>query len=78
MKMAKKDKLEIHWLTKPQEHDYPSACSYLSLIYDEKTSAAFVAELKKAAIVEFKAKDIFRASNLSQLYSLSWSELLER
>lgn len=43
MKMAKKDKLEIHWLTKPQEHDYPSACSYLSLIYDEKTSAAFVA-----------------------------------
>lgn len=67
MQMAKKDKLEIHWLTKPQEHDYPSAYSYLSLIYDEKTSAAFVTELKKAAIVEFKAKDIFRASNLSQL-----------
>jgi disulfide oxidoreductase YuzD len=67
MKMAKKDKLEIHWLTKPQEHDYPSACSYLSLIYDEKTSAGFIAELKKSAIVEFKAKDIFRASNLSQL-----------
>ncbi len=65
--MPKKDKVEVHWLTKPQEHDYPAAESYLSLIYDNKTSAAFVAELKKSVLVEFKAKDIFRASNLSLL-----------
>ena len=65
--MPKKDKVEVHWLTKPQEHDYPAAESYLSLIYDDKTSSAFVAELKKSVLVEFKAKDIFRASNLSLL-----------
>ena len=65
--MPKKDKVEVHWLTKPQEHDYPAAESYLSLIYDNKTSAAFVAELKKSVLVEFKAKDIFRASTLSLL-----------
>ena len=65
--MPKKDKVEVYWLTKPQEHDYPAAESYLSLIYDNKTSAAFVAELKKSVLVEFKAKDIFRASSLSLL-----------
>ena len=65
--MPKKDKVEVHWLNKPQEHDYPAAESYLNLIYDNKTSAAFVAELKKSVLVEFKAKDIFRASNLSLL-----------
>lgn len=65
--MAKNDKVEIHWFNKPQDHDYPSAASYLSLIYDEKTSAAFVTKLKDAPLVEFKAKDIFRASNTSLL-----------
>jgi len=65
--MTKKDKLTIHWLNKPQEHNYPAAASYLSLIYDEKTSNDLVAKLKKATLVEFKAKDIFRASNLSLL-----------
>jgi disulfide oxidoreductase YuzD len=65
--MAKNDKVEIHWLNKPQDHDYPSAASYLSLIYDEKTSAAFVAKLQDAPLVEFKAKDIFRASNTDPL-----------
>jgi hypothetical protein len=65
--MAKKDKLEIHWLNKPQEHDYPAASSYLSLIYDDKSAASFVVKFKDAPLVEFKAKDIFRASNLSLL-----------
>jgi hypothetical protein len=65
--MPKKDKLEVHWLNKPQEHDYPAAESFLNLIYDNKTSAAFVTELKKSLLIEFKAKDIFRASNLSNL-----------
>lgn len=65
--MPKKEKVEIHWLNKLQEHDYPAAQSYLSLIYDEKSSAQLVAALKLAPIVEFKAKDIFRASKLSLL-----------
>lgn len=65
--MAKKDKIEIHWLNKPQEHDYPAASSYLSLIYDDKNATSFVVKLKDAPLVEFKAKDIFRSSSLSLL-----------
>ncbi|MDO9310503.1 MAG: hypothetical protein Q7T85_02280, partial [Nitrosomonas sp.] len=36
-------------------------------IYDEKTAIRYVDNLKQAKISEFKAKDIFRASNLSLL-----------
>ena len=57
----------IQWLPEPEDHDYPAAESYLSIIYDEKTTAAFVAKLKKAPVSKFKAKDIFRASSLSLL-----------
>ena len=58
---------QIQWLPEPEDHDYPAAESYLSIIYDEKTAAAFVAKLKKAQVSKFKAKDIFRASALSLL-----------
>ena len=60
-------KVEIKWLGKPEEHDYPSALSYLTLIYDEQTATTYVNKLKRASISEFKAKDIFRASGLSLL-----------
>lgn len=59
--------LKIKWLSQPEEHDYPAALSYLTLIYDAKTAASFVGKLKKAPLSEFKAKDIFRASRLSLL-----------
>lgn len=59
--------LKIKWLSKPEEHDYPAALSYLTLIYDAKTAASLVGKLKKSPILEFKAKDIFRASRLSLL-----------
>lgn len=58
---------QIQWLPGPEDHDYPAAESYLSITYDEKTSADFVAKLKNAPISKFKAKDIFRASGLSLL-----------
>src|SRR6516164_3811142 len=61
------EQTEIQWLPEPEDHDYPAAESYLSIIYDEKTAAAFVAKLKKAPVSKFKAKDIFRASSLSLL-----------
>jgi len=61
------DKVEIKWLGKPEEHDYPAALSYLALIYDEQKAAIYVKKLKRAPISEFKAKDIFRASGLSLL-----------
>ena len=60
-------KVEIKWLREPEEHDYPSALSYLCLLYDEQTATAHVDKLKRAAMAKFKAKDIFRASGLSLL-----------
>ena len=64
--MAKR-KIEIKWLNQPQEHDYPAAESYLSLIYDEPAAHKYVRKLKRASIVQFRAKDIFRASALPLL-----------
>ena len=61
------DQTQIKWYAEPEEHDYPAAESYLSLIYDQKTAAACVARLRHAPVSEFKAKDIFRASGLSLL-----------
>ena len=60
-------KVQIAWRSEPEEHDYPAAESYLSLIYEKRTAARLVAELRRAPITEFKAKDIFRASGLSLL-----------
>ena len=62
-----KDEKEIKWLDEPEEHDYPAALSYLSLLYDEATASGFVEKLKIAPVSQFKAKDIFRASGLSLL-----------
>ena len=64
-----KSEIEISWLPNPEDHDYPAALSYLSLIYDEKTAKKYVADLRAASVSTFKAKDIFRASRLSLLGS---------
>ncbi len=65
--MAKQNKQEIKWLDLPEEHDYPAAASYLSLIYESKVVEALIDKLKSVATSNFKAKDLFRASNLSLL-----------
>ena len=57
----------IKWLSEPEKQDYPSALSYLSLIFDEPDANLFVDQLKKTTIVFYKAKDLFRASSLSLL-----------
>ena len=57
----------IQWLAKPEEHNYPAAQSYLSLICEESTATRLVASLRRARVSHFKAKDIFRASGLSLL-----------
>jgi len=59
--------IEIGWLPDVEEHDYPAAESYLRIIYSEDKVSAIVAKLRSATIVQFKAKDIFRASQLSLL-----------
>ncbi len=60
-----KTKVKIKWLSEPENHNYPAAESYLNLIYDELKASLFVKKLRKAEIVEFKSKDVFRASSLS-------------
>ena len=64
--MPKKNNI-IKWLSEPEEHNYPAALSYLSLLYDEETAAAYVGKLRSAPMSAFKSKDIFRASGLSLL-----------
>jgi hypothetical protein len=59
--------IEINWLADAQDHDYPAAGSYLSLLFDETAAAKYVDQLRKAPISKFMAKDIFRASGLSLL-----------
>ncbi len=61
--------LAIKWRVDPDEHDYPAAYSYLNLLYPKKTARAFVKKLKRAALTDFKSKDIFRASALALLGS---------
>ena len=65
--MAKSMSPKIEWLSEVEEHDYPAAASYLSILYPEKQVNDLVKRLRKAALTEFKAKDIFRASGLSLL-----------
>lgn len=59
--------MKIKWLDESEDHDYPAAKSYLCLIYDVATADKFVEKLKVAPVLSFKAKDIFRASDLSLL-----------
>jgi hypothetical protein len=58
---------QVQWFDEPEDHDYPAAESYLSLLYEEKTAANYVAKLRHAPVSQFKSKDIFRASGLSLL-----------
>jgi len=59
--------MKIKWLSKPEDHDYTAARSYLSLLYDGPASAGHIDKLKRAPVSKFQAKDIFRASDLSLL-----------
>jgi len=71
--MAKSDKTKAkslpseHWKDEPDEHDYPAAGDFLSLVMSEGEVATAVAALREAAIVRRKAKDLLRASRLDLL-----------
>ena len=66
--MATRDpKGAVQWLDQPEEHDYPAASSYLSLLRPGPEAEALVNRLRAAPVVTFKAKDVFRASALSLL-----------
>ena len=56
-----------HWKSEPEDHDYPAAASYLSLLLPQPSVDALVAELRAAPIGHWKAKDLLRASGLGLL-----------
>jgi hypothetical protein len=60
--MARSD--PVRWLAEPENHDYPAAESYLSLIYESAVAKRLVQSLRRARVSTFKSKDIFRASGL--------------
>ena len=59
--------MAVRWKTTPDDHDYPAAANYLSLICPHEEALDLADKLKKAPIVTFKAKDILRASRLDLL-----------
>ena len=65
--MANAKIIKTKWLPDVEEHDYPAAGSYLTLLYTEEKVAEMMARFRDATVVQFKAKDIFRASQLSLL-----------
>jgi hypothetical protein len=55
------------WKADPQEHDYPAAAAYLSLIASKRHVDRMVSELRSAESARGKAKDLLRASGLPLL-----------
>ena len=56
-----------HWQDEPQEHDYPAASDYLSLLRPPAEVRKVVAALRRATVEHRKAKDLLRASTLPLL-----------
>ena len=56
-----------HWKDEPDEHDYPAAYDYLTLLVPENTAKEVVSKLRQVPVVHRKAKDILRASSLQIL-----------
>jgi hypothetical protein len=56
-----------HWQDEPEEHDFPAAADYLSLVAPAAEVTKVVEALKTAKTEHRKAKDLLRASRLSLL-----------
>jgi hypothetical protein len=57
----------VAWKEEPDEHDYPAAQNYLSLVAPQDVVTRLVDDLRAAPIIHQKAKDILRASGLRLL-----------
>jgi hypothetical protein len=55
------------WKPTPEEHDYPAAASYLSMVAPKDQVERLVSDLRSAQSVTGKAKDLLRASTLPLL-----------
>jgi hypothetical protein len=55
-------------MDEPEDHDFPAAAAYLSLLMDPSDAEALANRLKaETELVHHKAKDILRASGLALL-----------
>jgi len=52
------------WKTASDNHDFPAAAQYLSLLADEVSVKSLVRALHRASPEQYKAKDILRAAGL--------------
>ncbi len=64
---SKKGGRPEHWKDEPDEHDFPAATDYLTLVVSEQTAAVLVDGLKGVEKIDRKAKDLLRASRLTLL-----------
>lgn len=55
------------WKNEPEDHDFPAAADYLSLLLQANTVESTVDALRAAQTIERKAKDLLRASRLELL-----------
>ena len=58
---------KVVWGSEPEDHDYPAAQSYLSLLADPDEISRIVDELRLSPIELVKAKDVMRAEGLPML-----------
>ena len=56
-----------HWTHEPEEHDYPAAEDYLSLLMTQASAQELADRLRTVAVLHRKAKDLLRASGLPLL-----------
>ena len=65
--MARGVTSKAHWKEAPDDHDYPAAEEYLSLVTSPAAARRLARRLRGAPIVHRKAKDLLRASGLPLL-----------
>ena len=56
-----------HWTNEPDDHDYPAAEDYLSLLTGPAAAHELAERLQTAQLEHRKAKDLLRASGLAIL-----------
>jgi hypothetical protein len=59
--------VEEHWQDEPEEHDFPAAAEYLSLLASASEVTKVVEALRSAETAHRKAKDLLRAGRLGLL-----------
>ena len=58
---------KVNWGTAPDDHDYPAAQSYLSLLATPEQVEQILEQLRVAPVELIKAKDVVRAAGLQLL-----------